>query len=391
MKLFKSFLNELKKGYLLHIAAVLATICLFSSIVLFLVEKREPSSDVKNIGDAMWWALVTLTTVGYGDTVPHTALGRAIAVLTIFSGVGLISILTAIIASIFVEKRIMEERGLENVHISDQIVICGWNNHGEKLIHGLIREIPVNRLKIVLVNELGVEEISSIRARFEDIKIDFVRGDFTKEGILHKARVQKARAVIFLADTSGPHGPEKADQRTVLGTLAVKSMAPNTRTIAELMDAENKPHLRRANIDEVIIRGENSGALLASTAVTSGMNRVIKDLISYDSENKLWKMGIPAKFVGKRYEELFDHVRSKHGALPIALIREEKGFNIRDILSEDLSAIDDFILRKFRESELDVFSEKGNVMVKINPDSDYIIAENDSLVVISSSKPRQEV
>jgi len=60
-----------------------------------------------------WWAIVTMTTVGYGDFSPETLQGRFFAVLVMFSGISLTAMFTAIVSSIFVAKRIREEKGLE--------------------------------------------------------------------------------------------------------------------------------------------------------------------------------------------------------------------------------------------------------------------------------------
>jgi voltage-gated potassium channel len=59
-----------------------------------------------------WWAIVTMTTVGYGDFAPKTPEGRMFAVLVMFAGISLTAMFTAIISSIFVAKRIREEKGL---------------------------------------------------------------------------------------------------------------------------------------------------------------------------------------------------------------------------------------------------------------------------------------
>jgi voltage-gated potassium channel len=60
------------------------------------------SADVPNIGTGMWWAIVTVTTVGYGDVQIHTTAGRIVGSLLMLAGIGFISLLTATIASTFV-------------------------------------------------------------------------------------------------------------------------------------------------------------------------------------------------------------------------------------------------------------------------------------------------
>ncbi len=91
----------------LEIATLIAiALIIFSSIAILQVE-TAPNSNIKTAGDAIWWAFVTISTVGYGDKYPVTPAGRMIAVFLMTAGVGVFGLFTAYIASIFVadEKR----------------------------------------------------------------------------------------------------------------------------------------------------------------------------------------------------------------------------------------------------------------------------------------------
>ena len=73
-----------------------------STVIMVQVESTNPDSNIRTGGDALWWAFVTITTVGYGDKYPITFIGRATAVLVMFAGVGIIGSLASILASILV-------------------------------------------------------------------------------------------------------------------------------------------------------------------------------------------------------------------------------------------------------------------------------------------------
>lgn len=86
------------KGF--HYVLVVATATIgLGATGIYIVEKGVT---VNSVGDALWWAVVTVTTVGYGDVSPQTAEGRLIAVVLMFVGIGVISAFTATIASFFV-------------------------------------------------------------------------------------------------------------------------------------------------------------------------------------------------------------------------------------------------------------------------------------------------
>lgn len=83
-------------------AAIIAVLMIiFSSIAVLQVE-NDPNSNIKTAEDAIWWAYVTITTVGYGDKFPVTTEGRLIAALLMTVGVGLFGTFTAYLASWFV-------------------------------------------------------------------------------------------------------------------------------------------------------------------------------------------------------------------------------------------------------------------------------------------------
>lgn len=83
--------------------AATATLFLGAWLVL-LFEENAKGSNIHTYPDALWWAIVTVTTVGYGDRYPATEGGRAVAVILMLLGIGLIGVLTATVASLFVKE-----------------------------------------------------------------------------------------------------------------------------------------------------------------------------------------------------------------------------------------------------------------------------------------------
>lgn len=87
----------------LHVVLLTITIIVFACAgVVTIAERNAPGSDIHQLGDGLWWATVTVATVGYGDTAPVTPIGRGVAVVLMLAGIGLIGVLSASIASYFV-------------------------------------------------------------------------------------------------------------------------------------------------------------------------------------------------------------------------------------------------------------------------------------------------
>jgi voltage-gated potassium channel len=104
VKLFKSGKVSLAGRSLVLVASGLFLVTIPAAIALFQIESDELNSPIKSGGDAIWWAVTTVTTVGYGDMYPVTTAGRVISVFVIFLGISFIGVLTAAVASWFVEQ-----------------------------------------------------------------------------------------------------------------------------------------------------------------------------------------------------------------------------------------------------------------------------------------------
>ena len=85
-----------------RLRTILAALIFFIFLFGYLFYVSEPN--VRNLGDGIWWALVTITTVGYGDITPVTTLGRVVASSLMLLGLGLIATITAIVSAKFIQN-----------------------------------------------------------------------------------------------------------------------------------------------------------------------------------------------------------------------------------------------------------------------------------------------
>jgi len=98
LQVFKQIKGELTLTFFLSLILIV-----FSGIVVYYVENPSQPDVFNNIGNSIWWALATLTTVGYGDIYPITVLGKLIASFVAIVGIGLIAIPTGLISATYVD------------------------------------------------------------------------------------------------------------------------------------------------------------------------------------------------------------------------------------------------------------------------------------------------
>jgi voltage-gated potassium channel len=94
----------LKDKFKTGVASVILTsflLVVFCSIGILICEQQAPDANIKTAGDAFWWSVSTITTVGYGDVYPVTTEGRILAMILMVSGIGLFGVLSGLAASIF--------------------------------------------------------------------------------------------------------------------------------------------------------------------------------------------------------------------------------------------------------------------------------------------------
>jgi len=370
---------------LIPLVWVLTSLVVGGSILVYLAEGQH--GNIHSLWDAVWWTVVTMTTVGYGDVVPTTVLGRVVGMFVMLSGISVISLLTATISSIFVAQKIRESQGLQQIKLKGHTIICGWNQKLDGLLETLNRfsserpETAVARQKegVVLVNEMPPARMEDTLSSYENLNLKYVSGDYTKEPTLARANLKDALSVIILPDMSLTSEPR--DDKTLPAALAIKSMKRDIKVYAHVIDKENLSHLKRADVDDVIISDEHVGYLLASDISSPGIAQAVQTLLDPEKGVSFKRVKMPSDFVGKKFQEIHEYFKSQRNSIVIGFVSQDESVKITDILSSDYTAIDSFIERKFKAAGLD-FREKGGLRLNLNPPLDYIAQEKEDVIII---------
>jgi voltage-gated potassium channel len=374
------YIREILQHPLFKIFGAIIIIALLGATFVLIFEINA-NKDLNSLGDAVWWVLVTMTTVGYGDRVPITPGGRVIGITVMFLGVALVSLFTATVSSIFVARQIKEGRGLEQIKLKNHLVICGWNFNGEQILNELLKHSH-KKSEIVLINQLNEDAISDILNHFSSLKIKFVHGDYTKEAVLNRANIASADFAIILPDISTPLG-EKSDERTILATLSIKAINPKIKVYAHILNRENLSHIKKAKADDVLLSDAYAGYIMASHILAPGIPQTIEELFSEDSKHNLIREEISQSFIGKTFAELRDFYLNEKNSIPLGIGHETEQMHVIDILSEDYSYLDEFIKRKFEQAGRGLTNEPG-MKIKLNPMHDTILQEKDFIILLKT-------
>lgn len=272
----------------------------------------EPNISLR---DAMWWSMVTLTTVGYGDVAPATGGGRAIGVVIMLLGIGTLSTFTATIASILVEKKMKEDRGMGSWDFEDHLVMCEWNHRSMEILKERRNDPRTENDPIVLIADIEAKPV-------DDDLLYFIKGYVTEEN-LKRANLEKAKTVIILGDDKLEENSR--DAKAVLSTLTVESVNPNVYTIVELVSGANVRHCKRAKADEVIVGSEFSSKLISSASQDHGISKVLSELLTSREGNDLFKAPAPQELVGKTFMEAFVEMKRTRDCITLALQRGSEG------------------------------------------------------------------
>ena len=198
--------------------------------------------------------------------------------------------------------------------MKDHLVICGWSGKGNEILRELRgRGDRDGKRPVTILANLDKNPT-------RDDLVTFVRGDPTEARDLERAGVCDAAAAIVLADNSYPNiDMEDMDSRTLLSTLAIESLNPTCYTCVEVVHERNREHFNRTKADELVVSSHVTGALLAHSAVTHGLSKVVTDLLSFPDGNEFYWVPVEGPLVGLTFRDALVHLKEREDCIAIAM------------------------------------------------------------------------
>lgn len=304
---------------------MVASATILGGLTLFLIEGplAKDTKTISTLGEGFWWALVTITTVGYGDIVPATTIGRIVGGVLMVSGMFTLALFAGIVSQTLLRAvlSIREEQFRMSTYVN-HVVVCGYDPGARMLLDALVAELGPDGTTIVLF---------APGERPPGVPLDFtwVSGDPTKESELDKARLSHAASAIVVGNRT--FLPQQADAHTILTVFTLRSFleangaAARRRNplhiVAEILDAENVAHAHAAGADEVIETTQLGFSLLAHSVIAPGTAEIMGRMAA-SRAHSLFVSGIPQSLnLPATFSTVASYLRNTHGALAIGLRR----------------------------------------------------------------------
>lgn len=220
---------------------LLLTVSILMFVFGFLIHFIEPTH-FPSIFDGIWWAFVTGSTVGYGDFVPLSLLGKVIGILLILAGGGLVTFYMATISATTIKQEEAILKGNTAFKGEGHIIFIGWNERTRKLL-AMMQDFH-KKQPFVLVDHT-LEQLPQ-----QDHACHFVRGDPTADETLKKANIKAASYAVITADQA--KSEHQADQASILTTVAIRGNNQHIHIVTEILVAEQIANAKRAGANTVI-------------------------------------------------------------------------------------------------------------------------------------------
>ncbi|NOQ48544.1 MAG: potassium channel protein [Methanococcoides sp.] len=242
---YPNFLRTHMAGYIgISIAVVIIYIFIFIKAMEF-----EQQFEHTNFHDALYWVVSTITTVGYGDIVFKSVIGKLFSIIVQVSGISMFfGILITLVVTPWFEKTMkLPLPARVPKKMSDHIIVCGYN----QLVETLIDEFQEQELDFVILSD-DEEVLRSINKK----RIPCLYGMASDETTLENANIHSARFLIA----------NMSDRENANITLTARKLS-DVRVIAVAEDASNVKYLKYAGADRVISPKLVLGRFIAKKAV----------------------------------------------------------------------------------------------------------------------------
>ncbi|MGA8709835.1 MAG: NAD-binding protein [Thermoplasmata archaeon] len=271
--------------------------------------------------NSFYWAMITLSTIGYGDVVPINSLSKLFAIGIAATEVFLGAYLVSIIITGVQEEAQHRALGTLGTDMSGHIVVLGYGPVGR----AAVRELLAQEEKVAVVT-IDPAEVANIRLLANDERLFVTYGAAADQEILHRANVEGALAIIVCTED---------DTANLVATLNVRALNPRGRIVVSVSRPELRQTLRSAGVTYVASPGDMGGRICADASFRPEVANTIEDLTTTAFGVDLEEFVLTAKtpVSNQLLPEAERLVRSASDCLVVGYARPDPSGEFRTVLN----------------------------------------------------------
>ncbi|HEX8309962.1 MAG TPA: ion channel [Chthoniobacteraceae bacterium] len=252
--------------------------------------------------DSVWWAMVTMTTVGYGDLYPKTSIGRfLVGYPCLLVGIALLGYTLGVIAETMIERTTTKLKGTASMHFENHLVICQCPSVSRVI--QLVEQFRLAHSDPFRPAVVVTARLDELPVELREKSVHFVKGLPTSEEALLRAGVAKAAGVIILA--SDPNNEASDAESFTAGTLVrliEESASRSIQLVIELADRKNLRMMERVGADGIVPSEGITDMLLIQEMNNPGLSQIFENLAVYKKGCEFYI--VPHRFAGRQLREI---------------------------------------------------------------------------------------
>ncbi len=307
MKLFRS-------QTAVYVTFIIIFLMVLKAIVHF--EAQVEHSNIKDFSDGLWYAIVTLTTVGYGDFYPVTPIGKVLGLLIILGSLGVLGFLIAQLSSRINTYLQNKKYGLMGTDFDKHFIIIGWDAFGKQVVDQIVSA----HHQVAIVTDQK-NDIDQMRTIYSPNQVFGLFNDLNNPSGLEKANISKATKVFINL---------KDDSETLINVINTKKLYPDTQFVILLNSMELKETFSSIGVEFIVSKNEIASKLVASYIFEPDVASFTEDLMeTTNSEENFdilqYKVTDANPYLNKDYMEVFLQLKEEYNSVLLGISKSKNG------------------------------------------------------------------
>lgn len=299
--IFGKFRKAAHQRWLVILVFFISVICYATTGFMYFELDERPDFKWHN---AIWWSFVTMTTVGYGDWAPITRNGQFLVGLpTMLVGVSVLGYILSLLASLILETKIKELKGMTKINQSGHIIVSRFNTLVStlKIVDEIRMDLSTANTHVVIIDE----DLEELPTELHEKNVSFAKGSASRDKILEQANFMQASHFLIRANEQDL---SNSDSFNLGIALTVEKLKPEIMTVVECVNPENVAMFERAGCDSVVCIASLNYQMIVQELQDPGTHSVCTELTSNTHGMQFYIVNPPPE--ATNYGKLHNHYRA---------------------------------------------------------------------------------